>query len=94
MNNEALEIYSIYDKRAEIYALPMFFRNEALAIRAFDCAIVDGSMLFMCPDDYELRRIGYFWEDTGNIESCDSLTVATALEILNLRKEKVKDVEK
>lgn len=93
MYNEALEIFSIYDKRAEVYALPMFFKNEALAIRAFDCAIVDGSMLFMCPEDYELRKLGYFWQDSGNIESCDILTVASAVEILAIRKEKI-NVEK
>lgn len=88
-----LNVYSVYDKRAKTYALPMCFVNDDLAIRAFSCSVVDGSMLQMCHEDYVLRNLGTFDDSNGVLYNIDPLTVISASEIVDMRKDN-KDVAK
>lgn len=56
-----LQIYSIYDVKAETYNTPFFMPNEAMALRAFKDAIQDKNHEFSRnPEDYSLFHLGSF----------------------------------
>lgn len=62
-----LFIYSIYDKKTQIYARPFLLQNDATAIRAIQTTIMDQKELASYPDDYQVSCLGSFDETTGLI---------------------------
>lgn len=80
-----IEIFTVYDTQAKAYLQPFFSANADTAKRAFTACIKDKEHLFgQNPDDYKLYFIGSFFDDSGNIESCESpVLVATGTHVIN-----------
>lgn len=63
-------IASVYDKGAEAYMRPLFFRSEGEAMRSWLDAVNDPESVFSKhPEDYILMQVGYWDEDNGVLES-------------------------
>lgn len=60
--------YSIYDVKDQSFAMPMFVKNDDIAIRNIVAAAGQGSLLSMFPQDFELYQIGEFDAETGHLE--------------------------
>lgn len=65
-----LQIFSVYDLKAEQYNVPFYMNNTKAAERVFgDAANEEGHMFNKHPVDYCLFHIGEFDDDTGIIET-------------------------
>lgn len=76
MSNKNL--YSIYDRKARLYAPPFLARTDAEAVRMFTQAVNDKdpqNLLHRFAEDYELAELGEFNEDAGIIETKPAATV-------------------
>lgn len=63
-----LNIYTVYDAKAHTYTQPMFFLNEAVALRVFANAANDkSSYLNAAPGDYSFFHLGEWDDDTAAI---------------------------
>lgn len=63
-----LKIYSIRDKKAEVYFTPMFLSNDAVAIRMLRGELMSPtSNIAAFPEDYSLHKVGIFDDETGII---------------------------
>ena len=65
-------LYSIRDKKVG-YMQPVFRQNDAAAIRDFvaTVSLSDAeSMLNLCPSDFDLYFVGYFDDESGELEHC------------------------
>jgi len=61
-----LNIYSIYDSKADQYNLPMFMARDGQAIRAFDDLCNDEkSDVHKHAEDYTLFNLGEFDDEIG-----------------------------
>lgn len=64
-----LEIFTVYDCKAEVYNRPLFARSTQEAIRMFtDAANNKDGEVGRHPEDYTLFRIGRYSEEKGLIE--------------------------
>lgn len=80
-----LNIYSIYDRKAGAYLPPFTFRSHAEAIRAIQqTAVSKESNLGKYPEDFTLRLLGEFDDDTGGIEAQFSPTTVAEVNDLVL----------
>lgn len=62
-----LNVYSIYDSKAQAYNKPFYFHYDGEAIRAFADTVEDPkSVINRHPADYRLYRIGDF-DDRGGV---------------------------
>lgn len=60
------KVYAVYDKKARAYGQPMYFSNDAVAIRAIKANMVrDDDPFRMFPEDYRLVLLGVFDSETG-----------------------------
>lgn len=60
-------VYTIYDSKTHSYHQPLFFINEAVALRSFALACNDPeSFLCQSPTDYSLFHLGEFDDDTAS----------------------------
>ena len=58
------ELYSVYDTKSELYTLPFFVNNKAMAIRYFSNWVNDRTHTFgLNPEDYILFHLGTY-DDT------------------------------
>lgn len=65
-----INVYAVYDSKAAVYNTPFFMKNDAMAIRAFASLVNDPqSTLYSNPADFDLRRVGKFWDESGIIDS-------------------------
>lgn len=63
-----LEVFSVYDTKAQAYLPPFFLHNTAMALRIFqNCANDTGHTFGTNPEDYCLFHIGMFDDDTGSL---------------------------
>lgn len=63
-----VNLYSIYDQKSSMYGPIVSFANNDTAKRSFIEMITSGdrnSMLYLYPDDYILRIIGFFDTESG-----------------------------
>lgn len=71
-------VYSIYDKVAEVFNRPFFDHNNATAIRSFEKSAKEQEH----KDDYVLYHIGVFDDTTGEIQPCDNpVKLITGIEV-------------
>lgn len=64
-----LNIYTIWDQKADAYLNPFFLPNDALALRTFkDCTNDDNHAFGKNPDDYTLFNLGSFNTTTGKFD--------------------------
>lgn len=74
-----LNVYSIYDTKANAYAQPFYSQTDGSAIRAFsDHANEKGTPANKHPDDYILFRIGTYDDETGVISDDEHRQLGTA----------------
>lgn len=68
--NSTIQIFSVYDVKAESYLQPFYMKTIAMALREFETVINNPQHQFhQYPEDYVLFHTGQFYEDTGLIES-------------------------
>jgi len=67
-----LQIFSVYDEKAQIFSKPMYLTHKGEAIRAFQDVTKDpNSMVAKHAEDYKLYALGTYDETTGKFESLD-----------------------
>lgn len=65
-----LQVFSIYDSKAQAFLPPFFLPKESVAIRVFSSAASDPEHAFGAfPGDYTLFHIGSFDDDNAKIET-------------------------
>lgn len=66
-----MEVFSVFDTKAESYLQPFFAANRALALRSFSDAANNASSQFAKhASDFVLFRIGTWDDQTATFESC------------------------
>lgn len=69
-------VYSIRDKKTELYQPPFVSNNDATAIRSFKRALEQpDTLLALHPKDFELFCVGTFQDTTGEIQPYDKTKV-------------------
>lgn len=59
-------VYSVYDLKGEMYGLPYFAHNDAVAVRMFSDACKDSETpIGRHPHDFTLFRVGVWNSDNG-----------------------------
>lgn len=77
-----MNIYSIYDRKAQAFNTPMFMQNDPVAIRSVQNALRTPDHQFgFTPEDYVLYCIGYYNETNGQIEPIEPTVIADVLAI-------------
>lgn len=80
-----LKVYSIRDRKTEMYNTPWFQKSHGEAERSFTSMAMDEkTTINQYPEDYDLYFIGEYNSDTGCLIPLDSpLHVSKAIEILD-----------
>lgn len=64
---QKIQIFSVYDKKAVAYNLPVFYHQKGQAIRAFQDAVTDPQSPFnKHPEDFSIFHVGE-WNDTTGV---------------------------
>lgn len=59
-------IYSVFDRKANVFARPFVSPNDAMAARSFLAARQDSTTeIHKFPEDFTLYRLGTFDDDAG-----------------------------
>lgn len=67
-----MKIYTVFDTKSKLYAMPHFQTSDGVAIRAFSTACDDPSTeLNKYPEDFSLYCLATFSPETGAIEPLD-----------------------
>lgn len=75
---QCLDLFCVYDIKAEYYGSPFTARNAAVAQRVFERLIFSGeSEMAKAPLDYTLVRVGSFNDVDASITTCAPVTVCT-----------------
>jgi len=84
-----LEIVSVYDVKADVYATPVFVQSQLVAQRSFsDIANVKDSPINKHPEDYRLFMLGFFDDETGYVEAYTKpVLICTATEVVKMTPE-------
>lgn len=89
MSKDSLRLYSILDKKVELYGTPICFRTDAECMRAVVDALSDPNhMYFKYSDDYAVYFIGMFDDSTCDYvkaEPIQKLTEVSSLVSLAVR---------
>lgn len=65
-----IKMYSLYDKKTQVYGRPFFAHNDGHAVRLIQDELADNSFVVARhPDDFSLHCVGAFDDATGNVES-------------------------
>jgi len=65
-----LEVMSVYDSKAEVFAPPFLCKTVAEGQRSFLQACCDERcMLFQYPEDFRLMHLGRFNDNTGSFDN-------------------------
>lgn len=65
-------VYSIYDKVAQVYHNPWVDASDATASRAFQFVCSDEKTMYgMCPADFVLYRVAMFNDKSGTFCECE-----------------------
>jgi len=77
-------ITSVYDSKVKQHLAPITSRTTEEAIRAFGAAAKQESHDFkQFAEDYTLWILGYYYPQTGILEPCNRMQVASASEFKN-----------
>lgn len=67
-----MQIFAIYDKKAQYHEKPFFCRNKAEALRAVESGVNSSdSFMHKYPADFSVWLLGEFDEKTGTIEGLE-----------------------
>lgn len=73
-----LNIYTVYDTKAQAYLAPYFMHADGMAIREFSNAVNNERHHFSRnPEDYILFSIGVFDDNTAEIKSATPQTLGS-----------------
>jgi hypothetical protein len=79
-----INIYAVYDAKAEAFGKPLFFNKHGLAKRSFYEACQHAESEFKkYPHDYSLHFIGEYNEDSAELSAVPTKQLYTALEAIN-----------
>ena len=82
-----MQMFTIYDRKAEAYAQPVFYPSTGAAIRAFaDAVNKPGNDFSAHPEDFMLFHIGSFNEDTAEFINLEKGKIQIA-DALNLKEQ-------
>jgi len=75
-----INVYSVFDSKAAVFANPFYMANDAVALRGFAGAVNSPeSMLYKHPEDYSLYRLGTFDDSVGLlVAEAQPVVMATA----------------
>lgn len=62
-------LVSVFDKVSQLYSPVMTEVNRDSAVRNFKIGAKQNAQISACPQDYELRFLGYFNDETGCLYS-------------------------
>jgi len=62
-------LVSVFDKVSQLYSPVMTEVNKDSAVRNFKIGAKQNAQISGCPQDYELRFLGYFNDETGCVYS-------------------------
>jgi hypothetical protein len=83
-----INIYAIYDAKAEVFGKPIFFNTDGLAVRSFYEACDHPESEFKkYPHDYSLHKIGEYEDTTSEVTNKMPVQIATALEAIKTTEE-------
>lgn len=73
-----IKLYSIRDKKASMYNVPVTFDNDAVAIRAFGDLVTNDkqSLISLHPSDFCLVGLGDFDRETGDFFPVPAIVLA------------------
>lgn len=78
-----LQVFSVYDVKADLYGTPFFMPTRGQAIRAFsDLANDPQSQVSRYPDDFRLECIGSWTDDSGVLSSQSPVVLGFARDFL------------
>lgn len=77
-----INLYSIYDKKANCYSKPFDVYNDNCAKRMVAASMDEASLLRKYPTDYRLDQLGTFNDETGQFENCPEKVIVC--EVSNL----------
>lgn len=60
-------LVSVFDKVSQLYSPVMTEVNRDSAVRNFKIGAKQNAQISACPQDYELRFLGYFNDETGSV---------------------------
>lgn len=79
-----INIYAVYDAKAEAFGKPIFFNKHGLAKRSFYEAVQHPESEFQkYPHDYSIFHIGEYNEDTAELSAVPPKQLYTAIEAVN-----------
>nr|DAV86050.1 MAG TPA: DNA binding protein [Microviridae sp.] len=62
-------LVSVFDKVSQLYSPVLTEVNRDSAVRNFKIGAKQNAQISACPQDYELRFLGYFNDETGCVYS-------------------------
>jgi len=69
-------VFSIFDSAAQCFAQPFYAPAEQVAIRSVkDMVQKEGNQLHAHPEDFDLRHVGMFDDNSGALDSCEPRVV-------------------
>lgn len=78
-------LFSIFDRKANIYLAPFVARSETDAVRQVSASFRDPQMrdtpVGQHPEDFDLRFIGVFDDETGRVEGESPRNVSSLLDL-------------
>lgn len=79
-----IKIYALRDDKAQSFLTPMFFKNDAMAMRAIAqlCNDSRNGFIFTNPEDYLLYTLGEYDDQTGVLTS----DIHHIIKVIDLRK--------
>lgn len=86
VQNDKTKMYmtSVYDSKVKQYMSVMTSRTAEEAIRSFGAAATqEGHDFKKFSGDFTLWLLGYYYPDTGKIESVDRVQIASASDLPN-----------
>lgn len=68
-----ISVFAVFDSKAESFFPPVYFRNAALAIRAFEVGVSDKEHdFYKHAEDYTLFELGTYEDANGSFELFDA----------------------
>lgn len=63
-----LNVYSVHDRKAAVFARPFIAPNDGMALRSYAAAKMDPTTeLSKFPEDFALYRLGSFDDESGEL---------------------------
>lgn len=81
-----MNVYAVFDRKAAVFATPIFLPNEAVAVRSFEDACTNpASQLSKHHEDYAMYCIGSYDDNSGELVALDKpKLVVSASQIVSM----------